>query len=410
MRAVATSLSAAARSWTTDRTELRRFAKECCGVAGGYRRVVEHQGALRRVATLVARGLPPSAVFKTVAGETGRLLKADYTAILRYEPDRTVSVLAHWSDPNVPDIPTPAGGRWAIENTPAATVLRTGEPARRESASVTGEIGAWFRSRGINHAIACPITVDGQLWGTMSIWFRDSEPPPVDTEECIREFVELAACTIAQAESRAKLIASRARVVASSDAARRRIERDLHDGAQQHLISLGLELRAAEADLPPEQEELRTWLSTTAQELSDVLAELQEISHGLHPAILARGGLEAALTALARRSPVPVELRIHARRRLPEQIEVTIYYIVSEALTNVLKHANASVMRVDLDMEGQKLCLSVRDDGQGGADLGRGSGLIGLCDRVAALDGTMQVTSPIGEGTSLLITIPAEHA
>jgi signal transduction histidine kinase len=151
-------------------------------------------------------------------------------------------------------------------------------------------------------------------------------------------------------------------------------------------------------------------LSTTAQELSDVLAELQQISHGLHPAILARGGLEAALATLARRSPVPVEMQIHARRRLPEQIEVTIYYIVCEALTNVLKHANASVMRVDLDMEGQKLCLSIRDDGQGGADLGRGSGLIGLSDRVAALNGTMQVTSPIGEGTSLLITIPAEHA
>jgi signal transduction histidine kinase len=349
-------------------------------------------------------------VFETVAGETGRLLKADYTAILRYEPDRTVSMLAHWSDPNVPDIPAPFGGRWPIENTAAAAVLRTGEPARRTSASVTGQIGAWFRSRGINHAVACPITVEDHLWGTMSIWFRDPEPPPVDTEECIREFVELAACTIAQAESRAELIASRARVVASSDAARRRLERDLHDGAQQHLISLGLELRAAEASVPPEQEELRQRLSTTKQGLSGVLAELQEISRGLHPAILARGGLEAALTALARRSPVPAELHINVPRRLPAQIEVTVYYIVCEALTNVVKHANASVVHVDLAMEDGRLSLSVRDDGQGGADLGRGSGLIGLSDRVAALDGTMQVTSPIGEGTSLLITIPAEHA
>jgi signal transduction histidine kinase len=348
-------------------------------------------------------------VFETVAGESGRLLKADYTAILRYEPDRTVSALAHWSDPDVPDIPTPAGGRWAIENTAAATVLRTGEPERCESVSITGEIGAWLRSRGISHAVACPITVEDHLWGAMSFWFRDSEPPPVDTEKCIREFVQLAACTIAQAESRAELIASRARVVASTDAACHRLERNLHDGAQQHLISLALELRAAEANLPPEQEELRQQLATTVQGLSDVLAELQEVSRGLHPTILARGGLEAALTALAHRSPVPVELHINARQRLSEQIQVTIYYIVSEALANVLKHANASVMHVDLDMEGQKLCLSVRDDGHGGADLCRGSGLIGLSDRVAALNGTMRVTSPIGEGTSLLITIPAEH-
>jgi signal transduction histidine kinase len=396
MRAVATSLSAAARCWGNNRTELRRVAEE--------------QGALRHVATLVARGVPPSVVFRTVAGESGRLLKADYTAILRFEPDRTVSALAHWSDPNVPDLPAPFGGRWAIENTAAAAVLDTGEPARQRSASVTGEIGAWFRSCGISHAVACPITVEDHLWGTMSIWFRNSEPPPVGTEERIRKFVELAACTIAQAESRAELIASRARVVASSDAARRRFERDLHDGAQQHLISLALELRAAEASVPPEQEELRQRLSTTSQGLSSVLAELQQISHGLHPTILARGGLEAALTALARRSPVPVELQIDARRRLPEQIEATIYYIVSEALTNVLKHANASVMRVDLAVEGQRLCLSIRDDGHGGADLGRGSGLIGLSDRVAALEGTMQVTSPIGEGTSLLITIPVEYA
>jgi signal transduction histidine kinase len=172
----------------------------------------------------------------------------------------------------------------------------------------------------------------------------------------------------------------------------------------------GLELRAAEASVPPEQEELRQRLSTTAQGMSGVLAELQEISHGLHPAILARGGLEAALTPLARRSSVPVELHINACRRLSAQIEVTIYYVVSEALANVLKHANASVMRVDLDTEDQRLRLSVRDDGHGGADLGRGSGLLGLGDRVAALEGTMQVTSPIGEGTSLLITIPVEYA
>jgi signal transduction histidine kinase len=350
-------------------------------------------------------------VFETVAGESGRLLKADYTAINRYEPDRTVSVLAHWSDPKVRDVPAPFGGRWPIGNDSApAMVLQTGEPVRRTMESVTSEIGAWYRSHGISHVVACPITVEDRLWGAMSILFRGSEPPPADTEERMREFVELVGCTIAQAKSRAELIASRARVVASSDAARRRIERDLHDRAQQRLVSLGLELREAEANVPPEQEELRQRLSSTAQGLSSVLAEIQEISRGLHPAILAHGGLETALKALARHFPVPVELHINARQRLPEQIEVTTYYIVSEALTNVLKHANASVVCVDLNMESENLRLSIHDDGQGGADLSHGSGLIGLNDRVAALDGTMQVMSPIGEGTSLLITIPVEHA
>jgi signal transduction histidine kinase len=359
----------------------------------------------------VARGASPSEVFKTVACETGGLLRADYTAINRYEPDRTVSVVAHWSDPNVPEIAAPFGGRWPIGNDSApAVVLQTGQPTRRTMKSVTGKIGAWYRSHGITHVIACPIKVEDRLWGAMSILFRGSEPPPADTEERMRQFVELVGCTIAQAESRAQLIASRARVVASSDAARRRIERDLHDGAQQHLIALELELRATEADVPPEQEELRQRLATTSQGLSSVLAELQEISRGLHPAILTHGGLEAALTALARRSPVPVKLHTHARRRLPEQIEATIYYIVSEALTNVVKHANASVVHVDLSMQDESFRLSIHDDGHGGVDLGRGSGLIGLNDRVAALDGTMQVTSPIGEGTLLLITIPVEHA
>jgi signal transduction histidine kinase len=401
IRAVATSLNAGR---SCNRAEHRRLAEE-------NRRVVEEHGALRRVAILVARGAAPPEVFKTVACETGGLLRADYTVINRYEPDRTVSVLAHWSDPTAPDIPAPFGGRWRIGNDSApAVVLESGEPARRTMESVTGKIGAWYRSHGITHVVACPIKVEDRLWGAMSILFRGSEPPPVDTEERMRQFVELAGCTIAQAESRAQLIASRARVVASSDAARRRIERDLHDGAQQHLISLELELRAAEASVPPEQEELRQRLSTTSQGLSSVLAELQEISRGLHPAILRHGGLEAALTALARRSPVPVKLHTDARRRLSEQVEATIYYIVSEALTNVVKHANASVVHVDLSMQDESFRLSIHDDGHGGADLGRGSGLIGLNDRVAALDGTMQVTSPTGEGTSLLITIPVEHA
>jgi signal transduction histidine kinase len=403
------------------RTELARFwsAAAACRNAvlrslrpgrAELRRVAQEQGALRRVATMVARGASPVVAFNTVAAEVGRLLGADYTTINRYEPDATVSVVTVWCAPGIPKILPPLGGRWPVgTNTAAAAALRTGKPARRASESVGGDLGDWLRSHGIGHVVACPVTVEDRRWGVTVILFLGPEPPPPDTEERMRAFVELVGCTIAQAESRAELIASRARIIAASDTARRRIERDLHDGAQQHLISLALELRAAQAIPSDEHHELEQRLSDTAAGLSKVVVELQEISRGLHPAILARGGLNAALNTLAQRSPVPVELHLDTPRRLPEQIEVTAYYIVSEALTNVLKHAQASAVRVDLDIEADLVRLHVHDDGLGGADPGHGSGLIGLGDRVEALGGTLQISSPTGGGTSLLATIPLEH-
>jgi signal transduction histidine kinase len=206
--------------------------------------------------------------------------------------------------------------------------------------------------------------------------------------------------------SRTELTASRARMVAAGDEARRRIERDLHDGTQQRLVSLGLELRAAEAMVPAGSEELRVQLARTADGLAAAVADLQEVSRGIHPAILSRGGLEPALKALARRSAVPVELHIRADRRLPEQVEVAAYYVVSEALTNAAKHADASLVRVDLEVPDSVVRLAVRDDGAGGADPDHGSGLVGLRDRVEAIGGDLELTSPPGEGTSLLVTIP----
>jgi signal transduction histidine kinase len=391
--AVASCLTSAVRCVLADRVELHRLA--------------ESQGALRRVATLVARGVSPPQAFKTVAGELGALIGADYTAINRYERDRTATVVTSWSDPNVPDAVRPVGGRWPIgSDTAAAVVLRTGKATRITSNSIGSEIGTWTRSYGIGHVVSCPIWVEGRLWGEMAVMFRGQSPPPPDTEERLGDFVELVACTIAQAKSRADLIDSRARVIAASDATRRRIERDLHDGVQQHLVSIGFDLRAAEATVSAGQADLKQRLSNTAEELAGILSELQEISRGLHPAVLSKSGLDAALKMLARRSPVPVELHEHLSDRLPEQVEVTIYYIVCEALTNVLKHANASTVRVDLEKQERRICLSIRDDGCGGADLECGSGLIGLNDRVEALEGAMQVESPAGEGTSLRITIP----
>src|SRR5229473_6842499 len=208
--------------------------------------------------------------------------------------------------------------------------------------------------------------------------------------------------------SRAELAASRARIVTAADQTRRRIERDLHDGVQQRLVSLALAQRSAEAMVPPELRELQAQLSRVADGLAGALEELQEISRGIHPAILARGGLALALKALARRSAVPVELEVHAETRLPEPVEVAAYYVVSEALTNTAKHAHASAVHVAVEARDGVLGLSIRDDGCGGADPARGSGLIGLTDRVDALGGTIEVASPVGEGTTLLITLPIE--
>ncbi len=209
--------------------------------------------------------------------------------------------------------------------------------------------------------------------------------------------------------SRTELAASRARIVTAADQTRRQIERDLHDGVQQRLVSLALEQRSAQEMVPPELHELQAQLSRVVDGLVGALEELQEISRGIHPAILAQGGLAAALKTLARRSAVPVELEVRAETRLPEPVEVAVYYVMSEALTNTAKHAHASAVHVAVEARDGMLELSIRDDGSGGADPTRGSGLIGLSDRVDALGGTIKVASPIGQGTTLLVTLPIEE-
>jgi signal transduction histidine kinase len=217
----------------------------------------------------------------------------------------------------------------------------------------------------------------------------------------------LLATAIANAESRAALAASRARVVAAADETRRRIERDLHDGTQQRLVSLGLELYAARGAVPPELGGLADQLARVSEGLQDVFDEVREVSRGIHPAILSQGGLEPTLRALARRSPVPVELELHHAERLPEHLEVAAYYTVSEALTNAAKHAHASVVRVELETDDHTVRLTIHDDGIGGADPAHGSGLVGLSDRIDSLGGRLRITSAAGSGTTLRIEIPA---
>jgi signal transduction histidine kinase len=286
-------------------------------------------------------------------------------------------------------------------------VRGTGEPARMISyENAVGAASDWAREHRIRSSVGSPVVVDGRLWGAIIAFWRMSSADPDGIEERLLAFTELVAMAVANTDSRSQLAASRARVVAAADETRRRIERDLHDGTQQRLISLALELKAAETRVPPEQRaEAEQW-SRTAQGLTDVIDELREISRGLHPAILESGGLRPAVRALARRSAVPVEVTMAMPGRLPVRVEVAAYYVVSEALANVAKHARASVIEVDVRAVGDDLRLRVHDDGVGGADARRGSGLIGLIDRVEALGGRMEIASPVGRGTTLLISIP----
>jgi GAF domain-containing protein len=374
---------------------------------GGLARLAEEQAALRRVATLVARGVPPEEVFAAVTEEAGRLLSVEYAALSRYEPDRGVTVVAVWgrTGHNVP-----VGNRLILGGNNVGTlVFETGRPARIDNyVDASGPLGDVASGEGVGAAAGTPIIVEGRRWGVMATYSAPGQPLPADTEARLANFTELVATAIANAESRAALMASRARVVAAADQTRRRIERDLHDGIQQRLVSLGLELRAAQAGVPLHLADLDGVLSRVADGLGSVFDELREISHGIHPAILSKGGLKPALNALCRRSAVPVELDLHADRRLPERIEVAAYYVVSEALTNAAKHAHASVVNVALHTDDAILQLTIRDDGIGGANLSQGSGLVGLSDRVEALGGTLQVASPAGKGTTLLITVPLE--
>jgi signal transduction histidine kinase len=279
---------------------------------------------------------------------------------------------------------------------------------RRESDLAAGSTAARIRNWGIRSGVGAPVVVEGQLWGVAMVGWSRSEPLPPDTEARVANFADLVATAIANAETRAELTASRARIVAAADDARRHFERDLHDGAQQRLVFLGLKLRTAVALVPPDLLQLNEQISDVVVGLAGVSEELREISRGIHPAILSKGGLCPAVKALGRRSAVPVQLDLAVERRLPETAEVAAYYVVAEALTNVVKHAQASEVSVCVAVEGANLRLSIRDDGVGGADSGKGSGLLGLIDRVEALGGTMKITSSTGTGTSLLATIPLE--
>jgi signal transduction histidine kinase len=378
-------------------------------VAQASVRLSEEQSALRRVATLVAQSAPPSEVFEAVTREVGLFCDADLARMERYEQDGTVTGVGVWG--RVP-VELAVGTRFDLDGVSIARgVQETGGPVRVDSfGQDSGAIAQEARALGIRASVGCPIVVGGRLWGVVAASTRREEPFPPGTEAQIAEFTELVATAIANAEAKAELAASRARIVATADQTRRRIERDLHDGAQQRLVSLALRLRTASAAIPGELEDVLQELAGVGAELDAVLVDLRELSRGIHPAILSEGGLGPALRTLARRSSVPVQLQVGTQGRLPERVEVTAYYVAAEALTNVTKHAGASVVQVQVDREDGLVRLAIRDDGVGGADPARGSGLVGLKDRVEATGGTLRVQSYPGEGTSLLVELPIDAA
>jgi PAS domain S-box-containing protein len=385
-----------------DVTDRHRAEAELARLAG-------EQAALRRVATLVARGIPPEELFAAVTEEVGRMLGTHLSGMARYNSDDTLTVLATWADEGEhPLVPGP----WPLEGGDLASeIWKTRRPVRIDDYhGVPGSIAAFVRDElGISSSVGSPIVVEGRLWGALFVHSTQlHQPLPRDTESRLTGFTELVATAIANAQSRAELVASRARIVAAADETRRRIERDLHDGIQQRLVSLGLEVRATQPTVPPQLGEVQAVLSRVVEGLASAFDELREISHGIHPAILSEGGLQPALRALRRRSAVPVELDLRVERRLPKPVEVAVYYVVSEGLTNAAKHAHASVVNVELDTHDPILRLVIRDDGIGAADPGHGTGLLGLSDRIEALGGTLQVSSPAGKGTTLLIEVPLE--
>jgi signal transduction histidine kinase len=391
-----------------DFTELLATAIENAESREALAQLAEEQARLRRLATLVAQGVGPYEVFSAVSEEVGRLFGSDPAAVVRFEHDPPAIVVVGVGQ-SIPGIPI--GTRRDLDDGLASTeVYRTGRSARVDAmdrSSVSGPVAGSARRLGVVTTVACPIIVEGRLWGALSLSSTD-EPLPLDAEARLEKFTELVATAIANADSRSELAASRRRIVAASDEARRRIERDLHDSTQQRLVSLGLAVRNAQADVPPDRDDLRGELSRIATGLTDAVEELQELSRGIHPAILSRGGLGPALRTLARRSPIPVEFALTTQARLPEPIEVAAYYVASEALANATKHAQASRVQVSLATGNGRLLLSIRDDGVGGADPARGSGLVGLTDRVEALGGSIRVRSRPGDGTHITAELPLE--
>jgi signal transduction histidine kinase len=371
-------------------------------------RLAQEQRALRRVATLVASEASPERVFTAVSEECARVLEVNASAVFRFEGDDTATIVGRHSRQEAGDAFTLGLRLPADDDTGIGQVLRTGAPARiHDYTERPGEIADNMRRMNYRSSVSAPIVVAGIIWGAVGI--ASAEPLPADTEARLGAFCELVSLAVASAQAREDLSASRARLVKAGDEQRKKLERNLHDGAQQRLVSLALTIRLARRQLESNAEAAAASLEGAAKELDLALQELRELARGLHPAALTEQGLGPALAGVAERLPIEVDMSAPTER-LPENIEATAYYIVSEALTNVAKHAQATKARVDMTLAGEVLKFEITDDGRGGADPSAGSGILGLRDRAEAVGGTLFVISPPGKGTVVTAQIPFSEA
>jgi signal transduction histidine kinase len=367
-------------------------------------RLAGEQSALRRVATLVAAGPEPEAVFEAVAEEAGRLLHARTAATIRYEGAFALTVGRWVDDEGLGGFEV--GTLVPLENSDGLTavVARTGAPARIDNyAEVRGEAAEVMVARGYRSAVGAPVVAGGRTWGLVLV--GSAGVLGQDAEHRLAGFAELVALALESADARAQLNASRARILDAGLTERRRLERNLHDGAQQRLVALAIQLRMLERRLD-DPATAQPLLHNAAEELEQALEELRELARGLHPAVLADRGLAPALETLASRAPLPVSVEGVPDERLGEPVEAAVYFVVAESLTNAVKHAGASELRVRMATAGGELRVEIADDGRGGADPGTGTGLRGLADRVEALGGRLALDSPPGAGTVVRAALP----
>jgi PAS domain S-box-containing protein len=393
-------------STLSDITQRRAAEQRLVASEAATRALAEEQAALRRIATLVASEAAPSAVFERVTEEVARLMALPSASVLRYETDGKATVVGSWREAGLAGMPL--GASLELEgDSVVARVFRSGHPERIDNYDdAPGPLAAHLRGLGYRSSVAAPLSVGGSLWGVLVASTTRSETLAADAEGRLCDFADLVAQAVANADAYDKLAGSRARIVEAGDAERRRLERNLHDGAQQRLVSLALQLRLVEASFESNPARARRDLAEAREQLSHALDELRELARGIHPAILTDGGLAPALTALASRAPLPVEIDDVPDKRLPEPIEAAAYYLIAEAITNVAKHAHASHVAVSVRRDDGRVLVQVADDGVGGADPDAGSGLHGLTDRVEALHGHLRVDSPPGGGTRLEARIP----
>ena len=366
-------------------------------------RLAQEQRALRRVATLVASEASPERVFMAVSTECARVLEVNASSVWRYEGDDTATVVAGFNRDGID--PFPLGTRLFVEQTTLIGQTReTGLPSRVDDwGTAEGEYKELMLRIGYRSTVAAPIIVAGTRWGAVTI--SSADPLPANAEVRLAAFCDLVSLAIASAQAREDLQTSRSRIVRAGDEQRRRLERNLHDGAQQRLVAATLLLRVAQAKLEAEPDAAAKLLRDAAGELDAGLEELRELARGLHPGTLTDHGLRGALLSLEERLPLPVEVEV-TDERLDQHLEATAYFIVSEGLNNVIKHARATRASVTVAKRDDALRIEIVDDGSGGADTSKGTGLLGLRDRAEADGGTLVVISPPGRGTQITATLP----